>query len=352
MSPQIVHTLKGDINMKSSTKFKIGTDAIFRIFAAAGLHKPERLRELSGGEYNRVFDVTSSGVGYILKIAPPKDAVILTHEIDLMRQEIRFYELLRERTDIAIPQIIYTDFSEAVIPAPFFIMEKLLNPRLDTVKLTKEERRQVSTVVADIFAKIHTIEGRGFGYEQNGLHADWYAAIRGMVQNLRDDCTRFGKPCKPGERLLRYIDKNQEILKKAEPVLVFFDLWNRNLFCDKNSDDGIKLAVIDPERCFWGDRIADFVDFNPWGIPLGVKACAGEYNAATARLAIGEPAVTASDEENIRYYIMLAYLGLIMYTERYARYKKWQFGYIRNAFSCAYLFKTSFDKLKCLSPLD
>lgn len=40
--------------------------------------------------------------------------------------------------------------------------------------------------------------------------------------------------------------------------MVNFDIWWPNIICNRENGE-IKYAWIDPERSFWGDRIADFV---------------------------------------------------------------------------------------------
>ncbi|MDR3276483.1 MAG: hypothetical protein LBT11_04640 [Treponema sp.] len=162
-----------------------------------------------------------------------------------------------------------------------------------------------------------------------------------MTQNLVEDAGRFGKRCPGGEELLGYIDRYQEILNKAPAVLVNFDLWENNLFYGKDANGSPRLWMIDPERGFWGDPIADFVCLDFMHMDLGEKAGVFEaYNAAA------EKPLEVSPETRVRYYIMLAYLGVIMYTERYSRYHPGNTGWWRNTLAGSMLYKKAFGALK------
>jgi aminoglycoside phosphotransferase (APT) family kinase protein len=274
----------------------------------------------------------------VIKIAPDSTARLLTYEKDMMGQELACYDLLREKTSIGLPAIYFRDHSKSVIPSEYFIMEKITSSRLDTLKLTGDAAAEVRAREAELLAQMHRIKGEGFGYPQNGLHPSWYQAIRSMVQNLIADSKRFGKKCPYGEELLTYIEKYRDILEKPPARLVNFDLWDLNLFYDAA---GTRLFLIDPERSFWGDPAADLVCLDLTHMNLEEKT---EVIAAYNKTA--EVPFEVNRELKIRYFIMVAYLGAIMHTERYSRYKPLQKGYTRNTVFSAMLTKKSFGFLK------
>jgi hypothetical protein len=238
--------------------------------------------------------------------------------------------------------VFYRDFSQKIIPTAYFIMEKIPFPRLDTLKLDPKEAAEVKALSADMIARMHHIEGSGYGYPQNGLEANWYLGIRKMCSNLIADAAGFGKKCPLGEKLLSLIEKFRKVLEKAPCGLVNFDLWDKNLFYESR-EAGLRLWLIDPERSFWGDPAADLVylDLNRMKLEEKAEAIA-RYNRG-ARFPF-----SAGQDLQIRYNVMLVYLGLVLYTERFSRYTFWQSGYWRNTLFSSMLAKQGFAALRNL----
>lgn len=326
--------------MKSKTKYFVSESQIAEIFAVAGLGEVTKVAELSAGEFNSAYHVTANGTEYVLKIAPKNNSHTLTYEKDIMARELESYRLIAEKTDVKTPKIYYFDDTLSIISTKYFIMEKLDSKPLNTVKLSKPERQNVNKLIGDMVAKLHTVKGNGFGYEQNGLYSNWYLALRSMVENLINDCARLNKKCKKGTKLLKYIDKCRAILENVESVYTHYDIWDGNIFY-KNDNGEIELTLIDTERGFWGDGIGDFVSIEML-TPLNKKMSVIGYNKLV------EKPISFTRDEMIRYYIMIAYLGLIVYTEKFARYKTWQSKYFINIVLSKILLTQAFNGLKKL----
>lgn len=328
--------------MKSNTKYVLDDKKIMTLFTQGGIKDISNISPLGNGEFNSVYAGDADGNSYALKIAPAEDAAILTYEKNMMEQEVFYYSQM-QKAGIRVPEIYYSDFSCQIIDTPYFIMERLEGTQLDQTVLSDEQRREADSQLASMAASMHSIRGEKFGYRQNGLHDNWYRALKSMVENLIADCIQLGRTSSAARTLLGYIDRNKRILEKVECCLINFDIWPANILCKKREQE-IELFWIDPERCLWGDRISDFVclDFNR--MSLGSKSeIISYYNAAA------DHKITGSREEEIRYSIMLAYLGVIMDVEKYARYSLLHFGYWRNVSVCSKIFRKSFSQLKCLS---
>lgn len=326
--------------MKSKTKYFLNESQISEIFNSAKLGAVTNVSELSAGEFNSAYRVTANGAEYVLKIAPKDNTHTLTYESDIIAREVKFYRLIAEKTDVKTPRIYYYDDTLSIIPTKYFIMEKLDSKPLNTVKLSKPERQSVNKLIGEMVAKLHTVKGNGFGYEQNGLYSNWYLALRSMVENLINDCARLNKKCKKGAKLLEFIDKSKAILEKVESVYTHYDIWDGNVFY-KNDNGEIELTLIDTERGFWGDGIGDFVSIELMTALNKKKSVIG-YNK------LAEKPISFTRDEMIRYYIMTAYLGLIVYTEKFARYKTWQSKYFINIFLSNIMLKQAFNGFKKL----
>ena len=329
--------------MKSRTKFNVDNDTIVRLFQKAGIEVAKNITPLGAGEFNSVYSVEAGEKEYAIKIAPLLSKKILTYEHDMLRQEVYYYSLMAEQAKINVPEVYYSDFSKSDIPTEYFIMEKLPGTQLDQAELTEEQKDEAEQKLAEMIAKMHSVKGEKFGYRQNELFDNWYLALRSMVMNLIQDCKHLGRNTRRGKILLDYIDQHRAVLEKVESSLINFDIWPPNIFCNfKNGE--MELAWIDPERCLWGDRIADFVCLDFMNMTLDSKKAAVErYNQVT------EDPISIGKEESIRLAIMLGYLGLIMEVEKYARYTLFHFGHWRNVMVSNMLYKSCFSQLEALT---
>lgn len=326
--------------MKSKTKLYLRDADVHKAFSAAGFHTVSDIAPLTAGEFNSAYCVTADGEQYVLKVAPPRDSAhTLSYETDLMRQEVSFYREIAEKTDVRVPKLYYSDFSCAQLPSAFFIMEKLKGQPLTACKLSEDTRAAVREQIGEIIAKLHTIKGEQFGYVQNGLHPNWYLAVRSMVENILADCEKAEKHCKAGEQVLLLIEQNRALLETVPCVYTHFDIWDGNLFYDP-SDEELCLTLIDPERSFWGDGIGDFCSLDLLRPLKDKQDLLRGYNRRA------EHPILPTQEEEIRYAVLLGYLGLIVYTERFYRYKRTQIKYRVNGIAANKLLQTALQSLK------
>ena len=325
--------------MISRTKFEIAENTLVTLFEKAGITGVEEVRELGAGEFNAVYSAKADGREYAVKIAPGPENSVLTFEKDMLGAEVFWYERIREHTNIRVPDVYYTDYSKELIPTSYFIMEKLNGIQLDEMELSEEEQRDAATQMAEMAAQIHKIKNDKYGYVQTGLHGDWYQAIRAIVVQVLKDVAAMNERTERGERLLSYIDQYKEILKKAECVMVNFDIFTPNIIGEKKGEK-IMYSWIDPERSFWGDRVADFVALEMF-LPLAEKKTTLEaYNK------VADAPVLVTREESIRYAIMVGYLAVIMDVEKHFRYRPELEGWKRNEACSTVLYDQAFDILE------
>lgn len=325
--------------MKSRTKYEVTEAQAKRLFEEAGIGPVQKAAPLGAGEYNAVFSVTAGGREYVLKIAPREDVPVLTYEKNMMEAELFWYEQIREHTSIRVPEIYFKDFSKKLLPAPYFIMEKLSGCQLNQMKFSPEEKGSADGQTAKMAAQIHQIKNSRFGYIQNELYDDWYQAVRSMVKALINDCAAKNKKTRRGEKLLSFIDKNKAVLEKAECTMVNFDINPANILCERKNGT-VVYSWIDPERSFWGDRIFDFACLEMMTPFEKKKESLRVYNS------VADKQVHVTREEQIRYGVALGLMGLIMATEKYYRYSPFHFGWWRNIAASSWFYRSAFQILK------
>lgn len=326
--------------MKSKTKFLVDDAMAVKLFESAGLKNINSISLLGDGEFNAVYQCESDGKWYVLKIAPDSNAPTLIYEKDMIKAEVYWYDMIRTNTDIKVPQVYYYDSSKKLVPTSYFVMEKLEGDNPSNMKMSAEEKHDFGSNLAVMCSKIHKVRGEKFGYIQNELHDDWYTAIRSMVVNLLEDAKAKGKRSKRGLKLLSYIDKHKAILQKVESRMVNFDLWMPNFIVKRDSNNKLNYAWIDPERSFWGDRIGDFVCLEM------TKTLEKKKHSLTAYNKDNSDPIVLDYNANIRFAIMIGYLGLIIEVEKYYRYSPTMFGWWRNVIASKFNFNIAFKILK------
>jgi len=329
--------------MTSKTKYIIENDEIKRLFESAGIQNVLNIAPLGEGEYNAVFSVGTENKDYVIKIAPHDDFPVMTLEKDLMASEVYWYKVIRDNTSIRVPEIYHVDLTKKLIPAGWFIMEKMPGQQLNKIKLNKTEKEFTTSLTAKMAAEIHNINNVNikndkFGYIQNELFDNWYLAIRSMVMAVISDAEVHKKKTINGERLLSFIDEHKLTLEAAPCTMVNFDLVPANIIYDKK-DDVVSYAWIDPERSFWGDPIMDFICLEMMQ-PLEKKEISfAAYNS------IADKPIYVTDSEKVRYSVAKGYLALIMEVERYFRYSPTYLGWWRNVLVSKLLYKSAFKDL-------
>lgn len=326
--------------MKSKTKNIVADETIRKCFVKAGFKNINNITALGAGMYNSVYSVSADGKEYAIKIAPPDDVEVMSYERGMMAAEVFWYKQMRDKTCIQVPNVLFYDDSKEIITSEYFIMEKIDGTQIDKMQLSNKEKADLNAEMAKLAAEMHKIKNDKFGYIQMGLFDNWYYAIRASVQALINDAEAKGKKTKRGKKLLSYIDKNKNILEKVDCCMVNYDIWASNILA-RRENGVLRFWWIDPERSFWGDRMADFVCLDVTK-PLSKKDKVIEaYNT------VSDEKIVATHELEIRYAILMAQMGLIQEVEKYYRYRPTMIGWWIDVIGSNFLFyKIAFKLLK------
>ncbi|WP_245821771.1 aminoglycoside phosphotransferase family protein [Lentzea waywayandensis] len=208
-----------------------------RILTAAGL-TGATTSPLGGGTYNSVFRVSAREGEFVLKLAPG-DQPGLTYERHLMRTEALFCTLGSKVAPV--PEVVYAD--DAALLATCL-------PGTPVFGRSDVDRPQIRRELGAAVRALHEVTGPGFGYPQLGLHETWTEAFFRMFDAVRADAQRYGVTL-PTADLSRHAQAFDEVQR---PALVHFDLWDGNIL----ADTGL-TGLVDGERAFWGDPVAEFV---------------------------------------------------------------------------------------------
>ncbi|GAB2886341.1 aminoglycoside phosphotransferase family protein [Streptomyces deserti] len=281
------------------------------VLAEAGL-PPDRLahlRPLTGGTYNTVEELRlTDGNRYVLKIPPAPTAPGLRHERRLLVSEAEFYGAAA-RAGVPAPRV-------RAVGTPFLLMTACPGDPWDDT-LTDTERAALRRELGRQVARLHDLTGPGFGYPSGALGPlapDWRTAFTTMFEAVLDDARRYRPRLpRPVDTVARTARAAYDALDEVTvPRLVHFDLWPGNILIDRSAGDARIGGLIDGERMFWGDHLADFVSLALLGDIKQDEAFLAGYREAGGRARFDTPA-------RLRLALYRAYLYLIMLTETVPR---------------------------------
>ncbi|MHC3467282.1 phosphotransferase family protein [Streptomyces sp. 7R007] len=269
------------------------------------------LRPLTGGTYNTVEELTlTDGDRYVLKVAP--DAPGLRHERQLLVSEAEFYQGA-ETAGVPAPRVVRLDQDTA---AGHLLMTAVPGEPWGS-SLAEAERTVLRAELGRQVARLHQVTGPAFGYPSGALGplaADWRTAFTGMLDAVLDDARDYGARLpRPADEVAAVVATAYDALDEVTvPSLVHFDLWSGNILLDRSAGEPRIGGLIDGERMFWGDPLADFVSLALLGDIRKDEAFLGGYREAGGHAPFDAPAL-------LRLALYRAYLYLIMLTEAVPR---------------------------------
>ncbi len=309
--------------MESLTKRGI-TESELRSLVRRGFGAQARLQrwhELDGGTFNASYAVgLADGTDLVLKVAPPPELRLLSHEVDLMRTEVEFYGLAGT-AEVAVPKVVFADFARDLIGTDFVFLSRVAGVTLHSVRdrLTPAHLTAVRGEIAAHAARMHTITGPAYGYPLRGSRSwqpNWRAAFGAMIDDILTDAVRLGSPLPaPAERIGALLRRHADVLDEVNrPALVHFDLWDGNVLVDPDAADGVRLTgMIDGERAFFGDPIAELVSMALF------RELTDEPEILAGYAAAGSARIELTGGTRRRLALYTCYLYLIMLAEGVTR---------------------------------
>ncbi|MCX4681150.1 aminoglycoside phosphotransferase family protein [Streptomyces sp. NBC_01433] len=299
-----------------STSYEKSVEAAAAILREIGVQGRESAQytPLTGGTYNTVLRITlDRGRDWVLKL-PPRSTAGLAYERGLITGEITFYESAATVEDAGIvPRVVHSDDGAAT--DTYLIMTACPGTPWHEVADSLEEGEQgrLRAELGQLVARLHAVTGPGFGYPAQPLGPltpTWREAFTTMISAVLDDAERYAA------RLPRSTAAIREVFAAASdvlddvtrPALVHFDLWQGNQLLS-GPPGAVRLSgLIDGERMFWGDPVADFVS-------LALFADVEEDKEFLTGYARAGGEVVFDDSVRRRLALYRAYLYLIMLVE-------------------------------------
>jgi aminoglycoside phosphotransferase (APT) family kinase protein len=294
-----------------------GTARLRAALAGAGISWDQVAgsRLLTGGTFNAVHLVSlADGTRLVVKIPPAAGTPLLRYERQgILATEALYYQLAGECRDVTVPDVVAVDTADAA--GGYLVMTEC--PGTPWPQLAPPpagaERDELRAALGGQVARLHTITGPGFGYPSEPvgpLRETWRAAFFDMVNAVLADAETFAVTLpRPIDDILEWFNARAVVLDEVTtPALVHFDLWDGNILVESGPAGHRIGALIDAERAFWGDPLAEFVSLALYGDIERDTAFLDGYRGAGGT-------VTFDVAARRRLSLYRAYLYLIMWVE-------------------------------------
>jgi aminoglycoside phosphotransferase (APT) family kinase protein len=269
--------------------------------------------ELTDGMYNSAYLLgVGDGQKMVIKIAPPDEVRVLRYEKHIMQTEVEVLRLVKQHTEMPVPNVLCYDTSRRLIQNNYYLMDFVPGVAFHKLRpsFTPEEQAAIDRQTGIYLREVNQIQGAGFGLFAfpDQLVSTWREGFDRLLKDILLDGQEF-----PVELALPYDEIYQRLAARyacldevGTPNLVHWDLWDGNIFVDPQTKQ--ITGYIDFERALWADPLME-VNFGAFG----------ENPAFLAGYGLDMLATPARQSRRILYNI---YLFLIMVIECYYR----QFG--------------------------
>lgn len=228
---------------------------------------PPSFEPIRTGKFNTSYWVTAGEQELVLRIAPPRDAVFVFYERDMMRQEPAIHELVRAGTSVPVARILAFDDSLQLIDRNYILMERLPGRPLTEAAWVDMDR--VLRQIGEYLAQVHRLREDRYGYlgEHHPMEprSRWVDAFAIMWGNLIDDIAGVG--CYNGEEsglMRRLLDDHLPLFDRPVAAsLLHMDVWHQNILVDGAAT---VTGLVDWDRALWGDPEIEFAVLDYCGI--------------------------------------------------------------------------------------
>ena len=190
---------------------------------------------ITTGKFNTSYFVITDCGEWVLRIAPPRDAVFVFYERDMMRQEPGIHARLLESTAVPVAPILTYDDSLEHIDRDFLLMERLPGHPISDISC---DYNSVLSQIGDYLAQTHAQTADTYGYigEHKPMEPQerWVDAFHLMWNRLIDGVVDVGHYDENESAGLRsMLDRHISLFDRDIPSsLLHMDVWAQNILVD------------------------------------------------------------------------------------------------------------------------
>ncbi|MCL2351134.1 MAG: aminoglycoside phosphotransferase family protein [Firmicutes bacterium] len=219
-----------------------------------------RISEIESGCFSALYRVGTAEREAVLKVSPKDGVRVLRYEKDAMRAEVGALRLVRARTDVPVPTVLFYDASRDFGDFEYFFMERMSGAEFSALSpnLSAGENSRILSEMGRLNRRVNGIIGEKFGYPArlDRQSESWKTAFEGIIGDILAD----GKDA--GFALPVPYAEIEDVIARFSPAcadvktprLIHWDLWPGNVLAENGEISGI----VDWERALWADPLMEY----------------------------------------------------------------------------------------------
>jgi aminoglycoside phosphotransferase (APT) family kinase protein len=221
-------------------------------------------RELGGGTINTTFLIALDEQQVILRIAPAPTADLTWNERWLMRREQQIQPFFAALGPL-MPRILMADFTHQLIDRDYMFQTCLAGERWDMIEdtFTSEQQLRLWEQFGSITQSIHSTIGTTFGGPYPAAEfPTWSETIIDRMECATQAMVDTQLDVSDIRSVLAIVRRQTALLDAIQqPRLLHGDLWLFNILVERGPDGPAIVGVLDADRAWWGDPMADWTMF-------------------------------------------------------------------------------------------
>ena len=223
------------------------------------------IKEFGGGTFNETYLIEiSEKERMVLRIAPPPDPDTYWDDVALMRREHTTLPFFASIATL-IPKTILADFTHQIVARDYVLQTFLEGKRWSDIEdeLTEEDNLDLWQQCGEIVQRIHGTTGEQFGYPYPGRQfANWHDVILDRFSQIAQSLKEYDADIPSFAAITNLVNSTPSIFNEVHtPSLLHGDLWTFNLLVTRENGRPLIRGVLDTERAWWGDPLADWIMF-------------------------------------------------------------------------------------------
>jgi aminoglycoside phosphotransferase (APT) family kinase protein len=221
----------------------------------------------------------SSGSCVVLRAAPPASVVPYWDNVALMRREHSVQPYLATLGHL-LPALLYVDFTQQIIDRDYMFQEYRAGEQWGQIvdQLTEADELALWRQCGAITRRLHDTVGDEFGWPSPGArYASWAELVLARFEKIVAAFEQCKLKSDSLLQVIAYLHAYPNLLAEVQrPCLLHGDLWRPNLLVDRQVTPPQIVGVLDADRAWWGDPLADeiiflwasYIEMPEWQAPI------------------------------------------------------------------------------------